>query len=73
MHYSLTPRDRRNLQHSVRVMHQMFLKTGAALVMPVYDAFRTWRRGRDGEEGLEEYLKVGARAHFDDACMDRSV
>lgn len=58
VHYSLTPRDRQNMLHSVGVMAQMMLKTGASLVMPVYDGFRSWRKGRDGEGGLEAYVKV---------------
>lgn len=59
VHYSLTARDRENLLHSTGVMARMMEGTGAALVMPVNDAFKTWRRGRDGEgAGLEAYLKV---------------
>lgn len=57
IHYSLTARDRANMMHSAGVMLRMMKETGASLVMPIYDSFRTWRRGRDEEE-LDGYIKV---------------
>ena len=46
--------------HSSGVMLRMMQATGASLVMPIYDSFRTWRRGRDDDkEGLDGYIKVG--------------
>lgn len=62
IHYSLTARDRANMQYSAGVMLRMMKETGASVALPIYDSFRTWRRGRDGEAGLDEYLKVSRRA-----------
>lgn len=62
VHYSLTSRDRANMLHSSGVVLRMMQATGASLVMPIYDSFRTWRRGRDDDkEGLDGYIKVGRR------------
>jgi len=41
-------------------MLKMMTETGAALALPINDSFRSWRRGRDGAEGVDEYLKVRA-------------
>lgn len=70
IHYSLTARDRANMQHSASVMLRMMKETGALVALPIYDSFRTWRRGRDGEAGLDEYLKVrrGSSENPSNAC-----
>ena len=53
--------------HSSGVMLRMMQATGASLVMPIYDSFRTWRRGRDDDtEGLDGYIKVGRDVDGDD-------
>jgi hypothetical protein len=39
-------------------MLRMMTETGAALALPINDSFRSWRRGRDGAEGVDDYLKV---------------